>query len=71
MNFMPYKKTKGTPWSPRYLGYQATLEGSRFIIVAKNKSVLRKIHKALFPSFHFNPELVHPANVRRTGDTKP
>lgn len=62
------KKTKGSPWSPRYFGYRAFLDYKPFIILAATKRELKRIHKTIFPDIPFRPEFCHPANVRRTGD---
>lgn len=61
-------KTKGGPWSPRYIGYMAHVERKRFYIIAGNMKTLRKIHKLIFPDLPFMRKFCHPANVRRTGD---
>jgi hypothetical protein len=65
---MKPKKTKGSAWSPRYMGYRAKFDYEPFIILAGSKRVLKKIHRVIFPDLPFRPDFVHPANVRRTGD---
>lgn len=55
-----------TPWSPRYYGYRANLDGDQFCILVTTMEVLRRCHGRLFPGRRFNPKLCHPANIRRT-----
>lgn len=65
---MKNKKTKGSSWSPRYVGYMAHANRQRFYIIAGNMKMLREIHTMIFPDLPFRRKFCHPANIRRTGD---
>lgn len=53
------------PWSKRYVGYSALVDGHAIAIIAHTRWALRKMHKRLFPDVKFDAKKCHPAQILR------